>query len=522
MSMPQYCGSSSDLVDELSSLLSSQYTDTAAAMGSPLDSIENGYGTSTANDTDTKSESGIISYATSETTCASSISAANVVSSTLSTIADEEDTNNDTTETKQHTWLIPFFINIFLACASFSIVMPSLTVYILHCNAPLDFLPWVVSAYSIGEMIGSVAIGHYYEYATKTYDRLGHGPKLSLMLCMSLGVIGSAMYSAAGWIGDDTGAKYCLLFARLIQGLWTGGQQTVEQAYLSAAVHPSKRTEYTATLSTCSVLGFVMGPAIGAGLSQVDTTILGLQVNADNSAGVFMLVATSLMFLQTLLFFDGKDDTTGLEADNQKQEKKERNNIDATTKEVLEEKTPFNFMGVSLCMIIFYVHYYSFAVQETIITPLAMILYRWDVLEINLLFLGGGMMSLATALSVRYVTRYVEDRTLLLVSIIIGFLGSVLLIDLPLDKTLPVWRFLLGFSFITIAFPIGRNVVLGIFGNVLGEVNQGKWMGFLMAISAFPRVIGPFVSLDLLTTVSWQTWLEFGIIAALFGGTLFA
>ena len=128
------------------------------------------------------------------------------------------------------------------------------------------------------------------------------------------------------------------------------------------------------------------------------------------------------------------------------------------------------------------------------------------------------MLSLVTALSVRYLTRYAEDRIMLIMSIFAGFLGSVMLIDLPFNRTLPMWRFLVGFSFITVAFPIGRNVVLGIFGSVLGEVNQGRWMGILFSISAFPRVIGPFVSLELLKSVDWQSWLEFGIIASLFCG----
>ena len=86
-------------------------------------------------------------------------------------------------------------------------------------------------------------------------------------------------------------------------------------AYLSAAVDPSKRTENTAMLSTCAMLGFVIGPTIGAFLSQIDTTIAGLPMNANNSAGLFMVVATSGMFVQTTLFFDGKDDETGVSND---------------------------------------------------------------------------------------------------------------------------------------------------------------------------------------------------------------
>ena len=173
-------------------------------------------------------------------------------------------------------------------------------------------------------------------------------------------------------------------------------------------------------------------------------------------------------------------------------------------------------------MIIFHVYYYSFAVQKTMITPLVMMLYRWTPVEINLLFTGAGVVSLITALSVRYLARYVEDRILLMASILIGFSGSLLLVDVPFNQTLPIWRFLLGFSLITVAFPIGRNAVLGIYGDVLGDANQGRWTGIIFAVSSLPRVIGPFISLELLIAVIWQTWLEFGICACLFGMTFLA
>ena len=85
-----------------------------------------------------------------------------------------------------------------------------------------------------------------------------------------------------------------------------------------------------------------MGPTIGALLSQIDTTILGLPVNANNSAGIFMLVATSFMFVQTALFFDGKDDTTGNSADDDEEFSNENNTTYSSQKST--EKMPFNHM----------------------------------------------------------------------------------------------------------------------------------------------------------------------------------
>jgi hypothetical protein len=74
-------------------------------------------------------------------------------------------------------------------------------------------------------------------------------------------------------------------------------------AYLSAAVQPSVKVEYTATLSTCAVLGFVMGPSIGALFCQIDTTVYNLPINANNAPGFLILIATFTMFVQVSIYF---------------------------------------------------------------------------------------------------------------------------------------------------------------------------------------------------------------------------
>ena len=78
-------------------------------------------------------------------------------------------------------------------------------------------------------MIGSVLIGTFYEYSTKTFQTVGRGPRWSLNLCMLIGIWGSAMYTVAGWIEDEVVARCFVLLARFVQGIWTGGQQAVEQ-----------------------------------------------------------------------------------------------------------------------------------------------------------------------------------------------------------------------------------------------------------------------------------------------------
>ena len=73
-------------------------------------------------------------------------------------------------------------------------------------------------------------------------------------------------------------------------------------AYLSTAVEPSVKTEYTAKLGTSAVLGTVMGPSVGALTSQIlgqnDITIHGLPLDANNVPAFLILVGTITIFVQ--------------------------------------------------------------------------------------------------------------------------------------------------------------------------------------------------------------------------------
>ena len=177
----------------------------------------------------------------------------------------EQDRKNIIQSDKQKhlSWLIPFCVNIFLACVSFSIVQPSLAAYLNQIGAPISYLPWVVSSYSIGEMLGSVAIGSFYEYAVRTFKVLGRGPRYSIFMCLMFGIVGSVLYACAGWIQDTNVAKYCIVIGRVLQGISTGGRQAVEpgeKPYLTMSIYrPFLETKcsfvlYSISIGSCSTI----------------------------------------------------------------------------------------------------------------------------------------------------------------------------------------------------------------------------------------------------------------------------
>jgi MFS family permease len=90
-------------------------------------------------------------------------------------------------------------------------------------------------------------------------DRYGRRPVL--LVC----VFGSAVGYFVFGIG---GALWVLFLSRLIDGV-TGGNLSVANAYIADVTPPQDRAKSFALVGAAFGLGFVLGPAIGGGLSQI-------------------------------------------------------------------------------------------------------------------------------------------------------------------------------------------------------------------------------------------------------------
>jgi MFS family permease len=86
-------------------------------------------------------------------------------------------------------WQLVFYMNVFFACTSFSIVMPTLWLYLHRLQATKPFYALVVASYSIGEAIGSFGLGHL---------SVLFGVKNALRLCCLIAMSGAVSYALAG------------------------------------------------------------------------------------------------------------------------------------------------------------------------------------------------------------------------------------------------------------------------------------------------------------------------------------
>ena len=251
-------------------------------------------------------------------------------------------------------WAPIFYANVFMACISFSIVMPSLWLYLSEMGSGHLFYAMVVSSYSVGEALGSLLFGQL---------SVGLGVRNTLLVCCVVSGSGAVSYAMAYFVYTDVSqaaAPSVVLLGRLLQGIGSGGQQAVEQSYLSVAVSPAQRTEYTGKLSTFACAGFIFGPALAAVVSALPSFRLGpLVFDGFTMQGWFCAALNALMYVLYVVF----------------QEKPPRQSAAASNGAgggsdggSAAPSTPLG--GVLCCIGFFFVHFNGFAVQETITTPL--------------------------------------------------------------------------------------------------------------------------------------------------------
>lgn len=72
-----------------------------------------------------------------------------------------------------------------------------------------------------------------------------------------------------------------------------------------------------------------------------------------------------------------------------------------------------------------------------------------------------------------------------------ALVGYAVLIDYKI-RVIEPWRFIIGFGIISVAFPVGRGVTLSLFSRLIGNHDPGFYMGWILAIGAISRILGPF------------------------------
>lgn len=421
---------------------------------------------------------------------------------------------------------VALFVSVFFSCVSFAIVMPSLWPYLHTLSSSKSFLAWVVAFYSVGEAIGAVYFG-------RMADRLS--TRYVMLVATGCGLVGSTLYVLAEAFPKGGLGPWLVFVGRFAQGMWTGGSQAVQTTFLAAVLPIDELTPAIVTLNAYACLGFVIGPVFGLVFDLIPPfpLALGFNVSELTGPGYFVLISAAFILFLFVAVFDEEADRASAPPSEQEARSSEGpgmpllQNADENKTgegEVIRTVAAPRLLGIKLgaglivCNIIFFVHFYGFALQETITTPLVQAYYNWSVLQANELFTAAGVCALVSFIAVHKLSKRMTDRAMMGWSLSLGALGYVLLVSTP-NKPLSQRRFLYGFMAISVAFPVGRATTVSLYTKLLPLKDQGIGQGIILAVGAVARILGPFWAVRAFLLENGAL-IVFGFTAALFMGSL--
>jgi MFS transporter, DHA1 family, tetracycline resistance protein len=171
------------------------------------------------------------------------------------------------------------YFTVFLDLVGFGIILPLLPYYAETFGATGVWVGALITAYSAAQFLGASVLG-------RLSDRIGRRPVLLASLAGSATSLVLSGLAHSLWL---------LLTARALAGLF-GGSIAAAQAYVADSTTPKERARYMGLLGASIGLGFVLGPALGAGLARYGfgtAAFVAAGLAAANLAfGLFMLPET--------------------------------------------------------------------------------------------------------------------------------------------------------------------------------------------------------------------------------------
>ncbi|VVC91066.1 unnamed protein product [Leptidea sinapis] len=337
-----------------------------------------------------------------------------------------------------------------------------------------------------------------------------------LATTLLLFVLASALYANLHLARPH--ALVWLLAARALVGL-SSANVAVARSYLSAATREAERTRAVAGCSLAQVLGFVVGPALqaaaaplGPGAPYDGTTTPRLDMYTAPGWTNALLGTLNLLLLLPCCFRERPIAAREAMRAQGKQ----------TEKEAIKAIKP-DYVSSWMLVGAFFVLVFNFVLLETLATSLTMDQFGWSKTQaleyMGALMSAGALIACAVFAMITPLTKLFEERALLLWG---GFLltGLASLLCIPwgpdgpplaaadaleseggcpaavqpwclTSRRITLTQFFLGYTSVSIGYPLGVTLIQTIFSKVLGPRPQGVWMGVLTGAGCVSRALGP-------------------------------
>uniref|UniRef100_A0A4W5Q818 Major facilitator superfamily domain containing 8 n=1 Tax=Hucho hucho TaxID=62062 RepID=A0A4W5Q818_9TELE len=461
-----------------------------------------------------------------------------------------DDSQHDEYKSRWRSIRVMYF-TMFLSSVGFTIVITSVWPYLqkIDDSANASFLGWVVAAYSVGQMLASPLFGLW----------SNHRPRREPLACSIFINVTANIYYSYIYLPTSLN-KYHMLMSRALVGFGAGNVAVV-RSYVAGATSLKERNSAMANTSACQALGFILGPALQAGLSfigeqGVRVKVIDLQLNMYTAPALLAaLFGVINILLVVLVLREHQVDDYGRHI-------RAINYVSEESMDVSQEtEGDIDCVAVLTSNILFFIIMFIFAVFETIATPLSMDMFSWTrkdaVLYNGIILSCVGFESILVFLLVKVLSQRIGDRPVLLGGLAIIFCGFFVLLpwgnhypaiqwaDLknntvihetfaptpvsnssfeptgcPAEQTwcqytpaIHLAQFITADVLIGVGYPACNVISYTLYSKILGSKPQGVYMGLLTASGSGARTLGP-VFVSQVYTILGPRW-AFSLICAM-------
>ncbi len=346
--------------------------------------------------------------------------------------------------------LAVIFLTVFIDLMGFGILIPILPTFASKELGVSDFgIGIVVASFSFMQFLFNPILG-------KLSDKYGRRPF----------IVGSLLLTSTSYIiFSYANSFFLLLLSRMLGGIG-GSNISVAQAYIADITPSDERSKGMGLIGAAFGLGFVFGPMIGGFLSEISYAFAGFA-----SAGFSFLA-----FLFSVFF---------LPESNFKREQKTKISFKIFDFAVAVKTLKKPVLGI--LVILYFIIVFSMANIYGTFALLGYKEYNLTDREIGSLFgLIGIISALVQGVLIKYSTKYISDKNLILIGTFLTMIGLGLL---------PYGINFIGLIIISAIFALGtatlQPVILGMVSKYAPEEEQGVVLGFNQSFSAVARILGP-------------------------------
>jgi len=374
-------------------------------------------------------------------------------------------------------------VTVVLQSIGFTLVLPSMYLYMTSLGGADSFYGVVVAIYSVGSLLGSMIFGWWYDH------RPVNEP---IVVAITLAVVGNGLYSVLNIFPVEI-APWLMFTSRFLVGFGSGSV-AVCRAFCSEVTPIQNKVSMMAAISGAQGIGFVIGPAVGSALSFMDFHYWKFQVDAYTSPGIlsaFFCLGNLILVLIML-----------------------RNTAKRGKKGGVTIKTDEPLAPVFIILFLFFAAVSVFAIFETDFTILSNRDFGWETSKNSIYFLVAAVISTAVYIGIGTPKfKKLNEKKSTIVGFLLLIIGMLSFIvykkPVYLEDKLNLYQIIVGGVLFSVGYPIASTYLFGLYSKILNPKVQGSKMGWITAAGSLARMLGPIWA---------STALNFGD-TILFGGT---